>query len=121
MKTNSIFIIGWIIVSAMVFHPGIAFSELKSLDDAELASVEAEGATVNDTNNQVDAGENSGIVAVATDDSDPFNLNDPNRKTNVFSPPALNQNIYAAPKSQFNNLSQSANCCTSGAPMPGCH
>jgi hypothetical protein len=118
MKINSILIIGWIVMLAMALNPGVAFSELKTLDDAELSSVEAEGATVNTANNTNDVAENNGIVSVAAGDSDPFDLNDPNRETNTFRPPAINQNAYAAPKSQFNNFNQTPACCSGRSGCP---
>jgi hypothetical protein len=118
MKINSILIIGWIVMLAMALNPGVAFSELKSLDDAELSSVEAEGATLSDVNNLDDTAENNGIVSVAAGDADPFDLNDPNRETNVFMPPGVNQNAYAAPKSQFNNFNQTPACCSGRSGCP---
>jgi hypothetical protein len=121
MKAKSIYIIGWIIVLILAFNPGIARCELKSLDDVELSAVEAEGVTAGVVNGQTDTDANGGVLSVTVDNSDPFDINNPNRETNTFKPSAVNNNPVAAPQSQFNNLGPSSNCCTSGAPMPGCH
>jgi hypothetical protein len=118
MKINSIFITGWMILLAMALNPATAFSELKSLDDAELSSVEAEGATVQADNASTNSSENRNVVSVSAGDSDPFDLNDPNRETNVFRPPAINQNAFAAPKSQFNNINQAPSCCSGRSGCP---
>jgi hypothetical protein len=118
MKVNSIYIIGWIVILIMSLNPGTAFSELKSLDDAELSSVEAEGATLSDLNNLDDTAENSGVLSVSAGDADPFDLNDPNRETNTFMPPAVNNNTIAAPQSQFNNINQVPSCCSGRSGCP---
>jgi hypothetical protein len=121
MKSTYIFISSWIIVLIIAFHPGMARCELKSLDDAELSTVEAEGVTAGDVNTQTGDATNSGILSVTVNNSDPSDLNDPSRQTNTLRPAQENNNLTAAPQNQFNNLSRPANCCTSGAPMPGCH
>jgi hypothetical protein len=118
MKINAIYIIGCFVVLAMALNPATAFSELKSLDDAELSSVEAEGATVQADNTSANSSENRSVVSVAAGDSDPFDLNDPNRETNVFRPPAVNQNVYAAPKSQLNNFDRTPSCCSGRSGCP---
>ena len=121
MKPKNIFLIGWIVVLIISLNPGNAFCELKSLDDAELSSVEAEGVTVNDANNSSDVAENSGVLSVTAGASDPLDNNDPNRAANVLRPQTANNNAIAASQNQFNSSNQPKNCCTSGVPMPGCH
>jgi hypothetical protein len=121
MKSISICITSGIVVLIIALNPFIARCELNSLDDAELSKVEAEGVTDGDVNKRSSPDANTGVLSVAVDNSDPFDLNNPNRETNTFKPSAVNNNPVAAPQGQFNNLVPSSNCCTSGAPMPGCH
>ncbi|MCU0600684.1 MAG: hypothetical protein MUE70_15665 [Desulfobacterales bacterium] len=119
MKSNTLFFVKLIFVILILSaKPDFAFCELKSLDDAELSTVEAEGVTVSDVNNPSDAAENSGILSVTAGDSDPLDLNDPNSAVNVLRPQTLNNNAIAAPQNQFNNLNQSPSCCSGRSGCP---
>jgi hypothetical protein len=118
MNIKSIYIIGWIVVLAMTLISGTAFAELKSLDDAELSFVEAEGVTAAALNNPTEVAENSGVLSVSAGDAAPFDLNDPNREPNAFRPPAVNNNAIVAPQSQFNTFNQTPSCCSGRSNCP---
>ena len=110
MKFKIVFTFGWILALLIILNPGSAFCELKSMDDAELSSVEAEGVTVYNVNNPRDIEENSGVLSVTAADGDPFDLNDPNSAENTLRLPAVNNNPIAAPQNEFYN----------SRPLPSC-